>query len=87
MKIKTTLFAAAALLLVIAGWAPVVSAEDGTKMVYEAAGVLKEIMAIPEKGILPASRNCRSCCGTMRVSNDGSRLHVMHERRNGHVTG
>lgn len=34
MKIKTTLFAAAALLLVIAGWAPAVFAEDGTKMVY-----------------------------------------------------
>lgn len=56
MKIKTTLFAAA-LLLVIAGWAPAVSAEDGTKMVYEAAGVLKEIMAIPEKGIPPALLN------------------------------
>ena len=54
MKIKTTLFVAVALLLMIAVRVPAVFAEDGTKMVYEATGVLKEIMAIPEKGIPPA---------------------------------
>jgi lipid-binding SYLF domain-containing protein len=41
-------------LMVIGGRVSAVCAEDGTKMAYEAAGVLKEIMAIPEKGIPPA---------------------------------
>ncbi|HEX9024603.1 MAG TPA: lipid-binding SYLF domain-containing protein [Geobacteraceae bacterium] len=54
MKIKTALVVAVAVLATIVGRVSSVSAEDGTKTVYEAVGVLKEIMAIPEKGIPPA---------------------------------
>jgi len=57
MKIKITLFVIAALVLIFSCKVQPAAAEDQTKVVYEAAGVLKEIMGIPEKGIPPALLN------------------------------
>lgn len=53
MRIRATLYAVVTAVLMALASASAVRAEDGTKKVYEAAGVVKEIMAIPEKGIPP----------------------------------
>lgn len=57
MNIKNFLIVVMALLLVFAVMLPPASADDETRKVDEAAGVLKDIMAIPEKGIPPALLN------------------------------
>lgn len=54
MKTKTVLMVAAALAMLLTVWLPSASAEDEAGKVSDAVGVLKEIMAIPEKGIPPA---------------------------------
>lgn len=57
MKIKIVQFVLAPLLLLLAVMAPPASAEEETRKVDESAGVLREIMAIPEKGIPPTLLN------------------------------
>ncbi|RII28174.1 MAG: hypothetical protein CXR30_13260 [Geobacter sp.] len=54
MKIKSVLFVMAVMVIMIAVLPRHAVAEDETRKVGDAAAVLKEIMAVPEKGIPPA---------------------------------